>query len=96
MNKNRIFIAGHKGMVGGAIVKKLQKDDDIEIIFSDRENVDFTNQIQVEKFFAKEKIDQVYIAAAKVGGIQANNTYPGEFIYKNLMIQTNIIHSKLI
>ena len=93
MNKNRIFIAGHKGMVGGAIVKKLQKDDDIEIIFSDRENVDFTNQIQVEKFFAKEKIDQVYIAAAKVGGIQANNTYPGEFIYKNLMIQTNIIHS---
>ena len=93
MNKNRIFIAGHKGMVGGAIVKKLQKDDNIEIIISEREKVDFTNQIQVEKFFAKEKIDQVYLAAAKVGGIQANNTYPGEFIYKNLMIQTNIIHS---
>jgi GDP-L-fucose synthase len=93
MNKNRVFIAGHKGMVGSAIVKKLQKDDNIEIIISDRKKLDFTNQIQVEKFFAKEKIDQVYIAAAKVGGIQANNTYPGEFIYKNLMIQTNIIHS---
>lgn len=88
-----VFVAGHKGMVGSAIIRELTKDNHIKIITCDRSEVDLVNQAQVNDFFAQNKIDEVYLAAAKVGGIQANNTYPAEFIYKNLMIEANIIHA---
>jgi len=89
----RIFVAGHNGMVGSAIVRKLEKQDHIELITRTRQELDLTNQKAVLGFFQTEKIDQVYLAAAKVGGITANNTYPADFIYQNLMIQCNIINS---
>ncbi|SBS61210.1 GDP-L-fucose synthase [Vibrio atlanticus] len=92
-NKQRVFIAGHNGMVGSAIVRQLINDENIEIITRSRKELDLTNQQAVLAFFQTEKIDQVYLAAAKVGGIVANNTYPANFIYENLMIQCNIIHS---
>ena len=92
MAKPKIFVAGHKGMVGSAIVRLL-KNQDIEIITKDRTELELLNQGSVQKFFEHEKIDQVYLAAAKVGGIYANNSYPADFIYENLMIQTIIIHS---
>ena len=92
MSKPKIFIAGHKGMVGSAIIRKL-KNQDVEIITKNRTELDLLKQHNVQDFFKKEKIDQVYLAAAKVGGIHANNTYPAEFIYQNLMIQNNIIHN---
>ena len=89
----RVYIAGHKGMVGSALVRLLQKQKNIQIISKDKSELNLLNQEQVENFFQKEEIDQVYLAAAKVGGIYANNTFPAEFIYENLMIETNIIHS---
>ena len=92
----RIYVAGHKGMVGSAIVRQLQKNKKVEIVTSDRDEVDLTNQLQVQNFFKKKKIDQVYLAAAKVGGIYANNNFPGEFIYENIMIQANIIHASFL
>jgi GDP-L-fucose synthase len=95
MAKHRIFVAGHKGMVGSAIVRLL-KNQDVEIISKDRSELDLLNQGSVQKFFEHEKIDQVYLAAAKVGGIYANNTYPADFIYENLMVQTNVIHSAFL
>ena len=88
----KIFVAGHRGMVGSAICRQLKKLD-VQIITAERDKLDLVNQSQVLDFFKKHKIDQVYLAAAKVGGIYANNTYPADFIYKNLMIQNNIIHS---
>ena len=91
MSKQRIFIAGHKGMVGSAILRHL-RDFEIEIITKDRKQLDLLKQEEVRIFFRDEKIDQVYLASAKVGGIHANNVYPAEFIYENLMIQSNIIH----
>lgn len=88
-----VFVAGHKGMVGSAIIRELTKDSHIKIVTCDRSKVDLVNQAQVSNFFAQNKIDEVYLAAAKVGGIQANNTYPADFIYENLMIEANIIHA---
>ena len=95
MTKQRIFVAGHKGMVGSAITRLL-KNQDVEIITKDRSELDLLNQQDVQKFFEHEKIDQVYLAAAKVGGIHANNSYPADFIYENLMVQTNVIHSAFV
>lgn len=89
----KIFVAGHRGMVGSAIVRQLEKRGDVKVITKSRSELDLTNQQAVADFFASESLDQVYLAAAKVGGIHANNTYPAEFIYQNLMIESNIIHS---
>jgi GDP-L-fucose synthase len=88
----KIFVAGHNGMVGSAICRQLQ-DQDFEVTTALRKELDLTNQAQVQEFFYAHKFDQVYLAAAMVGGIHANNTYPAEFIYQNLMIQNNVIHS---
>jgi len=93
MKKQRIFIAGHNGMVGSAILSRLAHDRSCSIITATRNELDLTNQLAVTQFFANRKIDQVYLAAAKVGGIHANNEYPAEFIYQNLMIEANIVHS---
>jgi GDP-L-fucose synthase len=88
-----IFIAGHRGMVGSAIVRALSSDSQNNIITATRSTLDLLNQDSVKNFFEKNDIDQVYLAAAKVGGIHANNKYPAQFIYENLMIQLNIIHA---
>ena len=89
----KIFVAGHRGMVGSAIIRQLEASGHTNIITRTRTELDLTNQQAVLEFFQIEKIEQVYLAAAKVGGIIANNTYPADFIYENLMIQCNIIHS---
>ena len=89
----KVFIAGHRGMVGAAIVRNLEQRSDIEIVTRTRSELNLTDQKEVSDFFVKNGIDEVYLAAAKVGGIHANNTYPAEFIYENLMIEANIIHA---
>ncbi len=89
----KIFIAGHRGMVGSAICQQLQKQADVEIIIRTREELDLCDQPAVHEFMKSEKPDEVILAAAKVGGIHANNIYPAEFIYQNLQIQNNIIHA---
>ena len=89
----KIYVAGHRGMVGAAIVRKLNEQGFNNIVSRRHSELDLTNQSAVNDFFQKEKPDQVYLAAAKVGGIHANNTYPAEFIYKNLMIEANVIHA---
>jgi GDP-L-fucose synthase len=89
----KIFVAGHNGMVGSAICRQLAKQSDVEIITADRSELDLLSQVSTQEFFEKNNVDQVYLAAAKVGGIWANNHYPAEFIYQNLMIQNNVIHS---
>ena len=88
-----IFVAGHRGMVGSAIIRRLKNNNNNIIITQNKNKLDLTNQNSVKSFFRKTKIDQVYIAAAKVGGIYANKTYPAEFIYENLMIETNVIQA---
>jgi GDP-L-fucose synthase len=95
MHKLKIFVAGHNGMVGSAILRLL-KNQDVEIITKDKKELDLLKQNDVQNFFKNTEIDQVYLVAAKVGGIYANNTYPGEFIYENLLIQTNVIHSAFL
>ncbi len=90
---SKIYVAGHRGLVGNAIVRNLQAKGLTNIITRTHAELDLTNQQAVAEFFAKEKPDYVFLAAAKVGGIHANNTYPAEFIFENLAIQNNIIHS---
>ena len=89
---NKIFVAGHNGMVGSAICRQLAQEN-INVITASRNELDLLNQDNVSEFFKKERFDQVYLAAAKVGGIRANNEYPADFIYQNLMIQSNVIYS---
>ena len=89
----KIFVAGHRGMVGSAICRQLQKQADVEIITRTRDELDLCDQSAVHAFMKSEKPDEVILAAAKVGGIHANNTYPAEFIYQNLQIQNNVIHA---
>jgi len=88
-----IFVAGHRGMVGSAIVRCLEAQGRGRILTADRQSLDLIDQAAVRQFFADNRIDQVYLAAAKVGGIHANNTFPAEFIHDNLVIQANIIHA---
>jgi len=89
----RIFVAGHRGLVGSAIVRKLISDGRGEILTRTRAELDLTDSAQVESFFTQEKPTHVILAAAKVGGIHANNSFPAEFLHENLAIQTNVIHS---
>ncbi|WP_276091073.1 GDP-L-fucose synthase [Pedobacter sp. JY14-1] len=93
---SKIYVAGHKGMVGSAIVRKLQAEGFENIITRTSKELDLTNQQAVNAFFASEKPDFVFLAAAKVGGIMANNTFRGQFLYENLMIQNNVIHAAYI
>lgn len=93
MLNDRIFVAGHNGMVGRAIVRCLTEKGYANIVTRDRDELDLLDTLAVQSFFNQEKIDKVYLAAAKVGGIYANNHYPAEFIYDNLMIQANVIHA---
>ena len=92
----KIYVAGHRGMVGSAIIRNLESKGHTNIVTKTHAELDLTNQAAVQAFFEKEKPDQVYLAAAKVGGIHANNTFPAEFIYDNLMIQNNIIHQAFL
>lgn len=92
----KIYVAGHRGMVGSAIVRNLQALGYANIVVRTHAELDLTNQAQVAAFFETEKPHQVYLAAAKVGGIHANNTYPADFIYDNLMMQNNVIHQAFL
>ena len=89
----RVFVAGHGGMVGSAIVRQLGNDSNVELVLPARASLDLVDQTSVNQFFSVTPIDQVYVAAAKVGGIHANNTYPAQFIYQNLMVEANIINA---
>lgn len=94
MEKNaKIYVAGHRGMVGSAIVRNLKEKGYTNIVGKTSKELDLVRQLDVESFFEEEKPEYVFLAAAKVGGINANNTYPAEFIYNNLMIEANIIHA---
>ena len=88
----KIYIAGHRGMVGSAIVRELEHKGYTDLVYRTHQELDLSNQSAVQDFFAQEKPDQVYLAAARVGGIYANNTFPAEFIYDNVMVQSNVIH----
>ncbi len=94
--QKKIYIAGHRGMVGSAIVRELRRKGYTNLVFRTHQELDLADQVAVSQFFESEKPDQVYLAAAKVGGIHANNTYPAEFIYDNLMVQNNVIHQAFI
>jgi GDP-L-fucose synthase len=89
----RVFVAGHHGMVGSAICRELSRQNSVEVITASRAHLDLTDQSAVRVFFDENNFDQIYLAAAKVGGIHANNSYPGEFIHQNLIIQANVIDS---
>ena len=92
MSARKIFVAGHKGMVGSAICRQLAKKSDVNVLTALRGDLDLLSSSAVQDFLKKERPDAVILAAAKVGGIHANNEYPAEFIYENLQIQNNIIH----
>ena len=91
-SNSKIYIAGHRGMVGSAIVRELERKGHTNLVCRTHQELDLTNQLAVQNFFNQEKPDQVYLAAARVGGIYANNTFPAEFIYDNVMVQSNVIH----
>ncbi|SUX81826.1 GDP-L-fucose synthetase [Citrobacter youngae] len=93
MKKKRVYIAGHRGMVGSAIYRQLAQREDVELIIRNREQLNLLDTTAVNDFFTSENIDQVYLAAAKVGGIMANNNYPSDFIYENMMMESNILHA---
>ena len=95
-NNSKVFVAGHKGLVGSAIVRYLETKGYTNIITKTRDELDLTNTVSVKKFFMEEKPEYVFLAAAKVGGIGGNSDYPADFIYQNLMIQSNVIHSAYI
>lgn len=95
-SKDKIYIAGHRGMVGSAILRKLKAEGFTNFVLKTSSELDLRNQQNVADFFTKEKPDYVFLAAAKVGGIIANNTYKGDFIYENLMIQNNVIHQSYL
>lgn len=92
-DQSRIFVAGHRGLVGSAIVRRLRSSGFENLLLRTRAELDLTSQSAVDSFFARERVDVVFLAAAKVGGIHANNTYPADFIRENLQIQTNLIDS---
>ena len=97
MNKeDRIYIAGHNGMVGSSLMRLLSQKGFVNILTRNHEQLDLTNQSEVSDFFNEQKPDYVFLSAAKVGGISANNTYPAEFIYSNLMIESNVINSSYV
>lgn len=89
---SKVFVAGHKGLVGSAICRRLRSEG-VEVIVASRSELDLCSQPAVDAWFGQQDIDQVYLAAAKVGGIHANDTYPAEFLHDNLVIQTNVVHS---
>lgn len=89
----RVFVAGHQGMVGSALLRRLEQSADNFVITRNRQELDLTRQEEVESFFAEERIDFIYLAAARVGGIKANSEMPADFIRENLQIQTNVIHA---
>ena len=93
MSVERVFIAGHRGMVGSAILRQLENKPDVEVLTVSRDELNLLDQAAVAAWFSANRVDQVYLAAAKVGGIHANNEYPAQFIYENLMIEANIIHA---
>jgi GDP-L-fucose synthase len=93
---SRVYVAGHRGMVGSALLRKLEAEGFTNLVVRTSAELDLRRQIDVMDFFAQEKPDYVFLAAAKVGGILANNVYRGEFIYDNLMIQNNIIHASFL
>ena len=92
----KIYVAGHRGLVGSALCKVLQQKGYTNLIYHTHAELDLTDQKAVEAFFAKEKPEYVFLAAAKVGGIVANNTYRADFIYQNMMIQNNVIHQSYV
>ena len=94
--ESRIYIAGHNGMVGSALKRKLEQEGFYNLVLRGSKELDLRNQSAVERFFSEERPEYVFLAAAKVGGIIANNTYRAEFLYDNLMIQTNVIHQSYL
>src|SRR5687768_4491582 len=93
---SKIYIAGHRGMVGSAILRALEKKGFTNLVYATSSEVDLKDTVQVNRFFEKEKPEYVFVAAAKVGGIYANDTYPADFLYDNLMIQNNVIHAAFV
>src|SRR4030042_6180889 len=91
--QNKIFVAGYTGLVGSAIIRQLKKENFNNILTISHKHLDLTDQYATNQFFEEHKPEYVFLAAAKVGGIYANNTYPADFIYNNLIIETNVLHS---